>query len=70
MDIEAYVEDFLNTIYEEASDDLDNCEDCQHLTKTTDAYSTGDSTTLYECEIPNERDCPFVLEAISLFKAL
>ena len=70
IDIPERVEEFLNEIYEEISGELEECENCSSYTVTKDPFCTGDSPTEYSCEIANERNCPYVREAIQYFVSL
>jgi len=67
IDIPERVEEFLDGIYEEISGELEECEYCSSYTVTKDPFSTGDSPTEYSCEVVNERECPYVREAIDYF---
>ena len=65
------IENFLEGIFEGVmEDDIDNCCDCNHLTRTTDPFSTGDSPTEYECEANDKMECPYVQEAVDSIKEL
>lgn len=70
MNINEHIEEFFDKVYYEAESDLDNCRECSHITKMTDPFMTGDSPTIWECTINDERECPYVLEAIEKIKKL
>ena len=69
MNIEALIEQIFCLIHEEAFDDFqENCIGCDYLLKTPDGYGTGDSPTVYECEVDDNKDCPVVVEFIQDIK--
>ena len=69
MNIEALTEQVFDSIQEAAFEDFqENCIGCDYLLKTPDGYGTGDSPTVYECEVDDNKDCPVVVEFIQDIK--
>jgi hypothetical protein len=49
-------------LYEECT----ACDDCGWSVKTDDPYATGDSPTVWECEVDDIMNCPCVDEGLLL----
>ena len=57
-----HFDEITTGLHELAQENLEMCKTCEHCEATKDAYSTGDSPTLYECTTVEPTLCPYVLE--------